>query len=157
MISGNVLMCSAVMGIAASFARTDAAGGSDSTTGTAASIALLCAIMFFFSVGAGPFTLVVVNEMIPYQARSKVVAASVLGNRVASGTVALTFLSLKNAVSVPTAFYMCAPAACPPASHPPERSLCSACLYIPKSSCTLTILHARMECTSKGMEGLGLL
>jgi hypothetical protein len=179
MIWGNVLMCSAVVGIAASFARTDAAGG-DGDTGTTLSIALLCTIMFFFSVGAGPFTLVVVNEMIPYQARSKVVSvhcslctmdsaalglghqlfssvhcslctvnshtmaslfcgvamlkasvfcnypphslqlanhelchtppnglkASVFCNRMTSGSVALTFLSLKDAMGAPHTFYM---------------------------------------------------
>ena len=84
----------------------NASGGGIGNGGTTVSIVLLCAIMFFFSIGAGPFTLVVVNEMIPFQARSKVVAASVLCNRLGSGTVALTFLSLSARIGVPATFYL---------------------------------------------------
>ena len=35
-------------------------------------IAMLCSIMFTFSLGPGPFTLVVINEMLPLQLRGKV-------------------------------------------------------------------------------------
>eukprot|EP00729_Bicosta_minor_P012985 gene12985-23265_t len=93
-------------GPASGTAFGNASGGGIGNGGTTVSIVLLCAIMFFFSIGAGPFTLVVVNEMIPFQARSKVVAASVLCNRLGSGTVALTFLSLSARIRVPATFYL---------------------------------------------------
>lgn len=64
----------------------------------------LCLVMFFFSLGPGPFTFVIVNEMLPFDIRGKVVAISVFFNRIGSGTIALTFLSLKNAVGVFAAF-----------------------------------------------------
>ncbi len=63
-------------------------------------------MMFSFSIGPGPFTWVVVNEMNPYAARSCIVAASVLLNRLTSGLVALTFLSLQDAIGIADTFYL---------------------------------------------------
>jgi hypothetical protein len=71
-------------------------------------IALLCAIMFTFSLGPGPFTLVVVNEMLPLQLRARVVSAAILLNRIGSGTVAFTFLSLSQNVFCPGGAANCA-------------------------------------------------
>lgn len=65
--------------------------------------------MLLFSLGPGPLTFVVVNEMLPLALRGKVVALSLLLNRMASGSIALTFLSLKEAIGVVAAFtlYAC--------------------------------------------------
>ena len=41
----------------------------------------LCLVMLLFSLGPGPLTFVVVNEMLPLALRAKVVAASVFFNR----------------------------------------------------------------------------
>lgn len=60
--------------------------------------------MLLFSLGPGPLTFVVVNEMLPLALRGKVVALSLLLNRMASGSIALTFLSLKEAIGVVAAF-----------------------------------------------------
>lgn len=97
MIYGNFALCASVFGIALSFLYDG---------GVIVSVACLSAVMLTFSIGAGPFTFVVVNEMLPLQFRGKGVATSVFFNRLGSGTVALTFLSLKNAVGVPNAFFM---------------------------------------------------
>ena len=61
-------------------------------------------VMLIFSLGPGPLTFVVVNEMLPLALRGKVVALSLLLNRFASGSIALTFLSLKEAIGVFAAF-----------------------------------------------------
>lgn len=71
---------------------------------TAAGALSLCLVMFFFSLGPGPLTWVVVNEMVPLRLRGKLVALSVFFNRLGSGTIALTFLSLKEWVGAFAAF-----------------------------------------------------
>ena len=52
---------------------------------TAAGAAALCLTMLFFSLGPGPLTFVVVNEIVPLPARGKLVALSVFFNRLGSG------------------------------------------------------------------------
>jgi len=71
---------------------------------TAAGAASLCLTMLFFSLGPGPLTFVVVNEIVPLPARGKLVALSVFFNRLGSGTIALTFLTLKNRVGTFASF-----------------------------------------------------
>lgn len=97
MIYGNLALCGAVFGIAVSFLY-----GAD----VYVSVGCLSLVMLTFSIGAGPFTFVVVNEMLPLPFRGKGVATSVFFNRLGSGTVALTFLSLKNAIGVANTFFM---------------------------------------------------
>jgi Na+/melibiose symporter-like transporter len=56
MIYGNLLLCASVFGIAASF-----------QFGASVVVSVMCLslVMLTFSIGAGPFTFVVVNEMLP--------------------------------------------------------------------------------------------
>jgi sugar porter (SP) family MFS transporter len=119
-VGGNLVLALAVFGLAMSLDGSDVGGSNHSnhsnhskapaaaaaTPASALSIGLLCLMMFAFSLGPGPFTWVVVNEMTPYAARSRTVAASVLVNRLASGTVALTFLSLEHTLGVTHTFFM---------------------------------------------------
>ena len=65
---------------------------------------MLCLVMLFFSLGPGPLTFVVVNEIVPLHLRAKLVTLSVFCNRLGSGTIALTFLSLKHAIGTFAAF-----------------------------------------------------
>eukprot|EP00040_Diaphanoeca_grandis_P027140 m.153783 g.153783 ORF g.153783 m.153783 type:complete len:519 (+) comp30850_c1_seq1:574-2130(+) len=114
MIAGNVMLCGAVFGIATIFhvypaplnTTTTAAGESPDMTHTLPAVVLLAVVMLSFSVGAGPLSLVVVNEMVPLQARAKTVAVAVFLNRMVSGTVALTFLTLQDAIGASNVFYM---------------------------------------------------
>ena len=99
LVVGNSMLVVAVFGLAANFRFAGAAGST-------ISIVLLSVIMFAFSIGAGPMTFVVVNEMVPLRSRAKTVATSVFMNRMASGTVALTFLTLKNAIGVANVFFL---------------------------------------------------
>ena len=71
---------------------------------TAIGATSLCLVMLFFSLGPGPLTFVVVNEIVPLHLRAKLVALSVFFNRLGSGTIALTFLSLKEAVGTFASF-----------------------------------------------------
>lgn len=89
-IGGNVLITLSIIGIALSFQYA---------ASYQVSILFLCLIMFTFSLGPGPFTLVVLNEMLPTKMRGKVVSTAILFNRLGSGTVALTFLTFQESLA----------------------------------------------------------
>jgi len=58
-------------------------------------VGLLGLIMFSFSLGVGPITLVVVGEVSSTRFRGILIACEVFMNRCTSGLVAFSFLSLK--------------------------------------------------------------
>lgn len=97
LIGGNVLLC---LGVAAMTASVYLDGPD------AAKIVCLSFIMFAFSIGAGPLTLVVANEIVPMQLRGKVVAASMFVNRITSASVALTFITLQHAMGTAAVFLL---------------------------------------------------
>lgn len=57
-------------------------------------------------LGFGPMTFVVINEMLPLSQRAKVVALSVAVNRLTSGGVALSFLSIVETIGASGAFFL---------------------------------------------------
>jgi len=79
-----------------------AAVGAGSSAGL--DLFLLAAFMWWFSFGLGPVTWVSAAELTPLSVRSKALASAVFLNRAVSGTVALSFLSLSDALSIPGAF-----------------------------------------------------
>ena len=95
MIFGNGVLVCALVVLAAALAFWDS---------VVASVVLVSLGMAGFSLGPGPFTFVLVNELVPFRYRGKGVAFAVALNRVVSGTVALTFLVFKDAVGVPAVF-----------------------------------------------------
>lgn len=64
----------------------------------------LCLFMGFFSVGLGAITFVVASEIFPLAVRGKAMALTVFINRLSSGVVALSFLSMVSAMSYTGAF-----------------------------------------------------
>jgi len=92
-IGGNFLLSICIFGIALSF---------HFQSSVEITIMCLCLVMLTFSLGPGPFTFVVVNEMVPLKMRGKAVASSVFMNRLTSGTVAFTFLSMKKSLTGPS-------------------------------------------------------
>uniref|UniRef100_A0A0C9S5Z2 TSA: Wollemia nobilis Ref_Wollemi_Transcript_16013_1921 transcribed RNA sequence n=1 Tax=Wollemia nobilis TaxID=56998 RepID=A0A0C9S5Z2_9CONI len=82
------------------------------TTGTghtaAAFLAIVsaCSNMAFFSIGLGPVNWVLGAEIFPLRLRAKAASLGVGVNRVVSGVVTVTFLSLSHAISVPGAFFL---------------------------------------------------
>ena len=67
-------------------------------------LAALCLFMMSFSLGVGPVTWVVTSEIFPLTVRSKGTAFSMALNRLTSGTVAMTFLTLTEWLTVSGAF-----------------------------------------------------
>ncbi|KAJ7981435.1 putative Sugar transporter [Quillaja saponaria] len=75
-------------------------------------IAVLLAVLFvcgnvaFFSVGVGPVCWVLTSEIFPLRVRAQAAALGAVGNRVCSGLVAMSFLSVSRAITVAGTFFI---------------------------------------------------
>ncbi|KAE8662279.1 Polyol transporter 5 [Hibiscus syriacus] len=72
---------------------------------------VLCMIMVlafvsFFAIGMGPITGVYVSEIFPLRLRAQGVSLGVAVNRVISGVISMTFISLYNAITIGGAFFL---------------------------------------------------
>ncbi|KAF8660444.1 hypothetical protein HU200_058029 [Digitaria exilis] len=72
--------------------------------GIAIAILTVCGDVAFFSVGIGPICWVVSSEIFPLRLRAQAAALGAVANRVTSGAVAMSFLSICRAISVAGAF-----------------------------------------------------
>lgn len=72
--------------------------------GIAVAIVTVCGFVAFFSVGIGPVNMVLSSEIYPLRLRAQAVALGLAVNRLTSGAVAMSFLSICGAVSVAGAF-----------------------------------------------------
>lgn len=72
--------------------------------GIALAIIFICGDVAFFSVGIGPICWVLTSEIYPLRLRAQAVAVGFAANRICSGLVSLSFLSLSSAISVPGTF-----------------------------------------------------
>ncbi|XP_028777060.1 polyol transporter 5-like [Neltuma alba] len=70
------------------------------------SIATVLSYVATFSIGAGPITWVYSSEIFPLKLRAQGAAAGVVVNRVTSGVISMTFLSLEKAVTIGGAFFL---------------------------------------------------
>ncbi|XP_042485234.1 probable polyol transporter 4 [Macadamia integrifolia] len=64
------------------------------------SILAVCGNVAFFSVGIGPVCWVVTSEIFPLKLRAQAAALGAVGNRVSSGLIAMSFLSISRAITV---------------------------------------------------------
>lgn len=67
--------------------------------GIAVALLFVCANVAFFSVGIGPVCWVLTSEIFPLRLRAQAAAVGAVGNRVCSGLVAMSFLSVSRAIS----------------------------------------------------------
>ncbi|KAM3298925.1 hypothetical protein ACQJBY_040426 [Aegilops geniculata] len=72
--------------------------------GVAVAVVAVCGDVAFFSVGIGPVCWVTSSEIFPLRLRSQAAALGAAVNRVTSGTVAMSFLSVSRGMSVAGAF-----------------------------------------------------
>ncbi|XP_054787424.1 polyol transporter 5-like [Prosopis cineraria] len=70
------------------------------------SIAMVLSYVATFSIGAGPITWVYSSEIFPLKLRAQGAAAGVVVNRVTSGVISMTFLSLEKAITIGGAFFL---------------------------------------------------
>ena len=80
--------------------------GGAGDAGAGVTLFALCAFMASFSLGMGPVTWVITSEIFPLSVRSKGTAFSMAVNRLTSGTVAMTFLTLSSWVGVGGSFLL---------------------------------------------------
>eukprot|EP01084_Bolivina_argentea_P165514 287531_1 len=78
------------------------------------SVALLWLCMFLasFSIGLGPGTFVVASEIVPLSARSKTMGVVICVNRLASGIIAISFVSMMDTFTLQGTFHIFAVLSC---------------------------------------------
>ncbi|KAI3983600.1 hypothetical protein MKX01_000612 [Papaver californicum] len=74
--------------------------------GIALAILLVCGNVAFFSVGIGPVCWVLTSEIFPLRVRAQAAALGAVGNRLCSGLVAMSFLSVSRAITVGGTFFI---------------------------------------------------
>ncbi|KAF5745973.1 polyol transporter 4 [Tripterygium wilfordii] len=74
--------------------------------GIASAILFVCGNVAFFSIGVGPVCWVLTSEIFPLRLRAQAVALGAVGNRVCSGLVAMSFLSVSRAITVGGTFFI---------------------------------------------------
>ncbi|KAG0456800.1 hypothetical protein HPP92_024588 [Vanilla planifolia] len=68
--------------------------------------ASILAYVSFFSIGLGPVTWVYSSEIFPMRLRAQGAAAGVVVNRVTSGVITMTFISLYHAITIGGSFFL---------------------------------------------------
>ncbi|XP_020115093.1 probable polyol transporter 4 [Ananas comosus] len=74
--------------------------------GIGIAVLAVCGNVAFFSVGIGPICWVVTSEIYPLKVRAQAAGLGAVGNRVSSGLVAMSFLSISHAISVAGTFFI---------------------------------------------------
>ncbi|KAL2613504.1 hypothetical protein R1flu_025196 [Riccia fluitans] len=74
--------------------------------GPVLAILAICSYVAFFSVGMGPINWVLTSEIFPQKLRAQAMGLGIVVNRTASGVVALSFLSLIDAISLAGTFFL---------------------------------------------------
>ncbi|KAI3448053.1 hypothetical protein Pfo_004718 [Paulownia fortunei] len=69
-------------------------------------IASVLSYVAFFSIGMGPITWVYTSEIFPLRLRAQGCSMAVAANRVTSGVISMTFISLYKAISIGGAFFL---------------------------------------------------
>ncbi|XP_071907094.1 probable polyol transporter 4 isoform X2 [Coffea arabica] len=76
------------------------------SVGIALAVLSVCGNVAFFSVGMGPICWVLTSEIFPLRFRAQASALGSVGNRVCSGLVAMSFLSVSRAITVAGTFFL---------------------------------------------------
>ncbi|KAM0950138.1 putative major facilitator, sugar transporter, major facilitator superfamily [Dioscorea sansibarensis] len=74
--------------------------------GIGIAILAVCSNVAFFSVGIGPVCWVLTSEIYPLRFRAQASALGAVGNRLSSGLISMSFLSVSHAISVGGTFFV---------------------------------------------------
>ncbi|MBA0814953.1 hypothetical protein Gohar_020743 [Gossypium harknessii] len=74
--------------------------------GIALAVLCVCGNVAFFSVGMGPICWILTSEIFPLRLRAQASALGAVGNRVCSGLIAMSFLSLSRTITVGGTFFL---------------------------------------------------
>ncbi|KAB8085369.1 hypothetical protein EE612_008191, partial [Oryza sativa] len=101
--AGGMIATLVTLGLGLTVIGEDATGGG---WAIAVSIASILAFVAFFSIGLGPITWVYSSEIFPLHLRALGCALGVGLNRVTSGVISMTFLSLSKAITIGGSFFL---------------------------------------------------
>lgn len=76
------------------------------TWAVALCISMVLAYVAFFSIGLGPITWVYSSEIFPLKLRAQGASMAVATNRVVSGVISMTFISMYEAITIAGAFFL---------------------------------------------------
>ncbi|RZC46474.1 hypothetical protein C5167_039424 [Papaver somniferum] len=76
------------------------------TFGISIAILLVCSNVAFFSVGIGPICWVLTSEIFPLKYRAQAAALGAVANKVSSGFISMSFLSVARAITVAGTFFI---------------------------------------------------
>lgn len=97
LVWSSILMVAAFIMVAFSFLAGDI---------LALTLIGICVFMAGFSTGFGPLTWVIASEIFPLRVRGLAVGIATFINRIVSGTIAMTYLSLSKAITEAGAFFL---------------------------------------------------
>lgn len=100
---GTIGMTVCLFGLAIALSSMHHGWGS-MEVGIGIAILAVCGNVAFFSIGIGPICWVLTSEIFPLRLRAQASAFGAVGNRVSSGLVAMSFLSMAQAISVAGTF-----------------------------------------------------
>ncbi|XP_059076146.1 polyol transporter 5 isoform X2 [Cryptomeria japonica] len=92
-------------GLGLSLIVVEKTSGSAHEAAACLAVVAACSNVSFFSIGLGPINLVMGSEIYPLRLRAKAVGLGVGVNRLVSGAVSVTFLSLSKAITLPAVFF----------------------------------------------------
>lgn len=95
----GMTICLLCLSISLKFFKTAAVG-------IGLSILSVCGNVAFFSIGIGPICWVLSSEIFPLRLRAQASALGAVGSRVSSGVIAMSFLSVSNAITVGGTFFL---------------------------------------------------
>ncbi|KAI3765051.1 hypothetical protein L2E82_15075 [Cichorium intybus] len=95
----GMTLCALSLGIVLSLLK-------DSPIGMESAVVFVCGNVGFFSIGIGPVCWVLCTEVFPLRLRSQATAIGVVGNRVISGIVAMSFLSIARWITMGGVFFL---------------------------------------------------
>ncbi|TVU38194.1 hypothetical protein EJB05_11550 [Eragrostis curvula] len=106
--SGGMAVSLVGLGTGLTVVSRHPAGGGEAVPSWAVGLCVASTLAFvaFFSVGLGPMTAVYTSEIFPLRVRALGYAVGVACNRVTSGTVSMTFLSLSSAITIGGSFFL---------------------------------------------------
>ncbi|KAG6516321.1 polyol transporter 5-like [Zingiber officinale] len=102
----GMIVSLAALGIGLTAVDRHGVGGHQLQWAVALSISSTLAYVAFFSIGAGPITWVYSSEIFPLRLRALGAAIGVAVNRVTSGVITMTFLSLSHAITLGGSFFL---------------------------------------------------
>ncbi|THU56580.1 hypothetical protein C4D60_Mb11t18730 [Musa balbisiana] len=101
----GMTLCLFLLGVALSL-NHHGTGLISPAAGIGLAIVAVCGNVAFFSVGIGPICWVLSSEIFPLRLRAQASALGAVGNRLSSGLVAMSFLSVSRAITVAGTFFI---------------------------------------------------